>query len=150
MQAKYSKDLDIIRTIEKLEIERHYWQSKGIPWQIITEKDIPMDIQNNIKWLYPESNSEITFNIEEKLAFYVAQYSKAPSKTLINLCQDIDSAYFGELGASLNEVRKLLALRFFTFDILISFKQLKCSDIHITNVNDWSLITEEIRYVSNQ
>ena len=150
LQAKYSKDLDDIRTIEKLEIERHYWQSKGIPWQIITEKDIPMDIQNNIKWLYPESNSEITFNIEEKLAFYVAQFSKAPSKTLINLCQDIDSAYFGELGASLNEVRKLLALRFFTFNILIDFRRLKCSDIQITNINDWSLITEEIRYVSNQ
>lgn len=53
LQAKYSKDLDDIRTIEKLEIERHYWQSKGIPWQIITEKDILMDIQNNIKWGRP-------------------------------------------------------------------------------------------------
>lgn len=32
LQAKYSKDLDDIRTTEKLEIERYYWQSKGIPW----------------------------------------------------------------------------------------------------------------------
>ena len=149
-QAKYSKDLDDIRTIEKLEIERYYWQSKGIPWQIITEKDIPMVIQNNIKWLYPESNGEITFNIEEKLYFYVNQFSQYPSKSLIELCKEVDRAYFGELGASLNEIRKLLALRFFTFDILIAFRQLKCSDIHITTVNDWCLITEEIRYVSNQ
>ena len=62
LQAKYSKDLDDIRTIEKLEIERHYWQSKGIPWQIITEKDIPMDIQNNIKWLYPIGYIELYYN----------------------------------------------------------------------------------------
>lgn len=150
LQAKYSKDLDDIRTIEKLEIERHYWQSKGIAWQIITEKDIPMVIQNNIKWLYPESNGEINFNIEEKLSFYVNQFSQAPSRSLIELCKEIDSAYFGELGASLNEIRKLLALRFFTFDIFIDFRRLRCSDIHITNVNDRSLITEEIRYVSNQ
>lgn len=150
MQAKYSKDLDIIRTIEKLEIERHYWQSKGIPWQIITEKDIPKTIQNNIAWLYPESNSEITLNIAEKLDFYVSQFSQTPSIRIIDLCKEIDSAYFGELGASLNEIRKLLALRFFTFNILIDFRRLKCSDIQITNMNDWSLITEEIRYVSNQ
>ena len=69
---------------------------------------------------------------------------------IIDLCKEIDSAYFGELGASLNEIRKLLALRFFTFNILIDFRRLKCSDIQITNINDWSLITEEIRYVSNQ
>lgn len=150
LQAKYSKDLDDIRTIEKLEIERHYWQSKGIPWQIITEKDIPKIIQNNIAWLYPESNSEITLNIAEKLDFYVSQFSQTPSMRIIDLCKEIDSAYFGELGASLNEIRKLLALRFFTFNILIDFRRLKCSDIQITNINDWSLITEEIRYVSNQ
>ena len=41
LQAKYSTDLMKPRTIEKLEIERRYWHSKGISWQIITEKDIP-------------------------------------------------------------------------------------------------------------
>jgi hypothetical protein len=30
IQAKYLKDLEDIRTIEKLEIERRYWQSKEI------------------------------------------------------------------------------------------------------------------------
>ena len=150
LQAKYSTKLDDIRTIEKLEIERHYWQSKGIPWQIITEKDIPIVIQNNIKWLYPESNSRVTFNIEEKLDFYIDQFSQSPSKSLIDLCKEVDRVYFSELGASLNEIRKLLALRFFTFDIFIDFRRLKCSDIHISNSNDYSLITEEMLYVSNQ
>ncbi|WKX26482.1 TnsA endonuclease N-terminal domain-containing protein [Tatumella ptyseos] len=31
IQAKYQKDLENIRTIEKLEIERRYWKSKEIP-----------------------------------------------------------------------------------------------------------------------
>ena len=150
LQAKYSKDLMKPRIIEKLEIERRYWHSKGIPWQIITEKDIPIVIQNNIKWLYPESNSRVTFNIEEKLDFYIDQFSQSPSKSLIDLCKEVDRVYFSELGASLNEIRKLLALRFFTFDIFIDFRRLKCSDIHISNSNDYSLITEEMLYVSNQ
>ena len=36
IQAKYQKDIEDTRTIEKLELERRYWQSRGIPWQIIT------------------------------------------------------------------------------------------------------------------
>jgi hypothetical protein len=29
------------RTIEKLEIERRYWEVKEIPWSIVTEQNIP-------------------------------------------------------------------------------------------------------------
>lgn len=41
LQAKYAKDLNDPRTVEKLELERRYWQSKDVPWQIVTEKEIP-------------------------------------------------------------------------------------------------------------
>nr|WP_281491830.1 TnsA endonuclease N-terminal domain-containing protein [Wohlfahrtiimonas chitiniclastica] len=32
LQAKYANELKKPRVIEKLEIERRYWNSKGIPW----------------------------------------------------------------------------------------------------------------------
>lgn len=38
--------------LEKLEVERRYWNKKGIRWSVITNKDIPMTKVNNIKWLY--------------------------------------------------------------------------------------------------
>lgn len=38
--------------LEKLEIERRYWNKKDIRWSIITNKDIPIVKVNNVKWLY--------------------------------------------------------------------------------------------------
>lgn len=35
---KYAKDLDKPRTIELFEIEKEYWERKGIDWGIVTEK----------------------------------------------------------------------------------------------------------------
>ncbi|CAM4135826.1 TnsA endonuclease N-terminal domain-containing protein [Psychrobacter arenosus] len=150
LQAKYSKDLNNPRVIEKLEIERRYWQSKDIPWQIVTEKDIPLEVQNNIKWLYPESDSEIDADFYSKINFYAEQILKNPNNSTIGLCKEIDNAYHSELGTSLNDLRILLAQRFFTFDLRIDFRKLKCRDLRINQSESWNVISEEILYVSNQ
>lgn len=41
------------RVCEKFEIERLYFQSSNIDWGIVTEKEIPMGIANNMKLLMP-------------------------------------------------------------------------------------------------
>ena len=74
LQAKYRKDLDDPRVIEKLELERRYWQSKSIPWCIITEAEIPKTVFDNIKWLYPAIRDIDQTDIYEKLSFYVQQF----------------------------------------------------------------------------
>jgi hypothetical protein len=38
-------------TIEKLEIERRYWQAKGADWKLITDKQIPKQYVKNIEWV---------------------------------------------------------------------------------------------------
>lgn len=49
---KLSKDLSSIRTLEKLEIERCYWERRGVDWAIITERDIPLVISRNVKMIH--------------------------------------------------------------------------------------------------
>lgn len=46
--VKYAKDLSNRRTIEKLEIERRYWEVKGIDWGIVTEHEIPLTLAKNV------------------------------------------------------------------------------------------------------
>ncbi len=46
--AKYSKDLDKPRTLEKIHIEKKFWEYKGIDFRIFTEKDINTIILKNI------------------------------------------------------------------------------------------------------
>ncbi|WP_227672931.1 TnsA endonuclease C-terminal domain-containing protein [Psychrobacter lutiphocae] len=76
--------------------------------------------------------------------------TKNPDKSIIDLCKDIDRAYFDEVGSSLNELRRLLGLRFLIFDLRIDFRKLKCSDIHTSDSQYWGLMTEELRYAANQ
>ncbi|HBA48775.1 MAG TPA: heteromeric transposase endonuclease subunit TnsA [Lachnospiraceae bacterium] len=49
---KHAAELQSKRVIEKLEIERRYWQSMGIEWKIVTENEIPRQKCLNIEWLY--------------------------------------------------------------------------------------------------
>jgi hypothetical protein len=50
--VKCSAELQNKRTVEKLEIERRYWDRFGIDWQIVTEREIPVQKCRNIEWLY--------------------------------------------------------------------------------------------------
>lgn len=49
---KCASELQNKRTLEKLEIERRYWQELGIDWRLVTEKEIPVQKSRNIEWLY--------------------------------------------------------------------------------------------------
>lgn len=49
---KYMDKLLDKRTIEKFEIERIYWEQKGVDWGIVTEKDIDRTVAFNIAECY--------------------------------------------------------------------------------------------------
>ncbi|TXJ02823.1 MAG: heteromeric transposase endonuclease subunit TnsA [Acinetobacter sp.] len=146
IQAKYHKDLEDTRTIEKLEIERRYWQSKKIPWQIITEQEIPKVVFDNIKWLYPVIRDDDHINLYDQIEFYVKQFHKYPNLSLINLAKKIDSSYDLEIGTSLSELRVLFAQRYFKFDLQLNYKDLVPPNIQLGDLTIW----EEIRYAANQ
>ena len=134
IQAKRSEDLTNARTIEKLEIERRYWKQTGIPWFILTERDIPTAVTRNIEWLYPsQAESAISNDLAQQLEFYEHQLQENPTATLVALSKSIDMAYDLELGQSLRELRQLLAKRFFSFDIRIEFRQLTGADLTLSS-----------------
>ncbi|WP_146550785.1 TnsA endonuclease N-terminal domain-containing protein [Rummeliibacillus suwonensis] len=49
---KYKDDLMDKRVIEKFEIEREYWERKGIDWGIVTELEIPKEMALNISFVH--------------------------------------------------------------------------------------------------
>ncbi|BAU29725.1 TnsA endonuclease-like protein [Aneurinibacillus soli] len=48
---KNSSKLDKRITFEKLEIERRYWEVKGVNWKVITDKQLPKQVANNLQWV---------------------------------------------------------------------------------------------------
>ncbi|MEH7482404.1 TnsA endonuclease N-terminal domain-containing protein [Neobacillus drentensis] len=50
--VKPEKKLSDKRTIEKLQLEKAYWENQGIDWRIITDKEIDENFKNNMIWLH--------------------------------------------------------------------------------------------------
>ncbi len=148
LQAKYVSALNDARTVEKLELERRYWAEKEYPWYLVTEREIPPVVFKNIQWLYSaqrddEEGVELS---QQQLEFYAHHFEKNPNKTIIAICKELDAAYDLLLGESLYEVRKLLAKRYFTFDIFIPSTKLKAKDLQAGDLG----FIREVYLVSNQ
>ncbi|MFA6051143.1 MAG: TnsA endonuclease C-terminal domain-containing protein [Methylobacter sp.] len=147
LQAKYSEALQDARTIEKLELERRYWQQKSIPWMLITEKDIPNVIFQNISWLYPAQRDELDAEtIQERVAMYTHHFNQASDRSLIDIAKQLDTAYTLPAGQSLLEIRQLLARRCFLFDIFKPYTALKAGELRAENM----IALTEALHVSNQ
>ncbi len=147
-QAKYASALNDPRTIEKLEIERRYWTEKNYPFYLVTEREIPTVVFKNIQWLYPaqrddEEDEELT---QQKIEFYAQHFERNQNKTIIAICKELDAAYDLPLGESLFEIRKLLAKRYFVFDVFIPTIKLKASDLKVGDIG----FIREVYLVSNQ
>jgi hypothetical protein len=57
--VKYTKDLagkDSLRTLEKLKIEKLFWNNQGVDWNIVTEEMFTPDLVKNLGLLHKYSN----------------------------------------------------------------------------------------------
>ena len=150
LQAKYSKDLDNARTIEKIELERRYWEQKDVDFKIITEKDIPKAVTDNIKWLYPSKNPYLITIDENDFTFYSEQMTKYSYLKIIDFCIKIDSAYDYPLGTALSKLKSLIAQGYMSFDIRKDYRKIVCADLSIIDKVYFNYIDKELKRASNQ
>lgn len=120
---KPSSQLQKQRVIEKLEIERIYWQTNNISWGIVTEREMPMVLVKNIEYLYSHyeiadrvslSQDEI-YGIAETLTSLITQNSIS-LQDATRLC---DEKLGLQRGDSLTIARHLLATRQWLVDMNI-------------------------------
>ncbi|MBY0596495.1 TnsA endonuclease N-terminal domain-containing protein [Bacillus bingmayongensis] len=110
---KYAGDLEDARIIEKLEIEREYWQRRNIDWGIVTDKEIPKILCENVKWVRKEyHNSDVSklgsFIVEsiEKIVYQLIQDETTP---LSIATSHTDDRLGLEPGTSLAMIRHFIA-----------------------------------------
>lgn len=60
--VKSTRDLEDERTLEKLEIERVYFERHNIEWKIITEKELNRDLVQNLNFLWYGESPEALFS----------------------------------------------------------------------------------------
>ena len=119
ISVKYSSDLEDKRVIEKQELERQYWESKGIIWFIMTEKEIPAILVKNIRWLLPHMYSYELTNEDQIQIFQQIHYAfeTYPVNKVSYLMAQLDKAHGEEPGTYLKYLRHLLAQRAFLWEM---------------------------------
>lgn len=121
--TKYSNDLNDLRTLEKLEIERTYWREQGVEWGIVTECEIPSGLAKNIEWIHSALDSsegpglttdEISF-LEDQL---FREITEKPTASLAQIGLELDKRLGLRGGTALWLVRHLIATRDWEVDMI--------------------------------
>ncbi|MEG0774393.1 TnsA endonuclease C-terminal domain-containing protein [Clostridium sp.] len=93
--------------LEKLEVERRYWQTKEINWTIITNKDIPMAKVNNIKWLYM-GDVDIEYEKERYVKEVILSKIAKKKYSVKELLSNTDNELLLPIGTSLVVFKKMI------------------------------------------
>ncbi|MGC5325177.1 TnsA endonuclease C-terminal domain-containing protein [Brevibacillus sp. SYSU BS000544] len=130
-------ELDKIRTIEKLEIEKTYWTDNEIDFQIVTDKDIPSQIVSNIEWIYSsywlDGYEDIANSELNELLTYLQIRLQKETGSLQSLVEELDREYAVESGTFLSLVKHLIARKVIVVDIHSKLTtRMPVSDIKLT------------------
>lgn len=115
------KEIESMRTLEKFEIERIYWQRKGIDWKLVTDKDISKIFASNVQWLHTAYKLESMENLSlqyqldicETLKYKLAEYD-CP---ITHITSKLDEEANVESGTSLRLFKHLLAIKAVIMDM---------------------------------
>ncbi|SOC41745.1 TnsA endonuclease N-terminal domain-containing protein [Ureibacillus acetophenoni] len=117
--VKPSKDLENERIIEKFEIERTYWESRGIDWGIITDNEIPKDMVENVEWLHSsyfkieDLPSSTLYTYAQQLKAFIKKYNTS----IIEIVTQFDQTFQLESGMGLEILKHLIARKEVPVDI---------------------------------
>lgn len=115
ISVKPSAELEKRRVLEKLEIERSYWQRRSVEWQLVTEQELPQVMINNLKLILPfrdlGASAISERNVEPLLAeFY--RYLEKSDHSLEATCSEFEKEVGLQVGTGLTLVWHALATKY--------------------------------------
>lgn len=131
---KVTKDLDKKRTIEKLELERRYWQKHDIDWAIVTEQEISKIFASNIQWIHPAYNWELPEMQNNENCYYFCNILKERLSNkkfkISTITTTLDNDMDLEIGTSLSLFKHLVARK----EIIINMFQPKIAECRAVDI----------------
>ena len=108
---KSTDELSDRRVREKFEIERRYWESCGIPWKIVTEKQINIRKAKNILWL--KSGTDACRELQDKGCMQACEEEflklyRDPDKPFHMILENIELMAGAEPGTGLALYKQLV------------------------------------------
>jgi hypothetical protein len=139
---KLSNDLSN-RTLEKLQIERIFWEERGVDWGIVTELDINQQLSDNVKWLHNAKDIGSIPAITEEILVEIVYMLKCMSfqnyRSLAEIGSALDKSFNLPTGAGLRSIRHLIANRRWIVDMNQPLKERNGISFSIGFPNDSDL-----------
>ncbi|WBX95213.1 TnsA endonuclease N-terminal domain-containing protein [Pseudoxanthomonas mexicana] len=124
--VKPASKLDDPRTLDKLELERRYWASKGVPWFLVTDRDLPEQRILNLAWLH-EMRSLDQLQVKhpdywsDRCNRFVGELSRSHGGLIQDFLQHLERRCGFAVGESLTVLRHLAANKRIGFDLDAEF-----------------------------
>lgn len=118
---KAASELEKNITLQKLEIERRYWQAKGVDWAVVTNKDINPIKAKNVEWvissLHSLDDTGFTENDLVELGTALILRIYGSTKPIRSITADFDRDYSLDNGTGLFLFRYLIAKKAIKIDM---------------------------------
>ena len=120
ISVKPSSELAKIRVREKLEIERRYWTSKGVRWELVTEHEINYVKARNIEWLsqsYDLSHFGLNAELQTMCTnFFLSAYTSFCG-SFCEMFDALENRFGLSKGMGINIYKHLVCHKIITLDI---------------------------------
>jgi hypothetical protein len=122
---KPAGELESVRTLEKFEIERLYWDDQGVNWGIVTERELPRTLIQNMELLHQYRSRDFRLDhladrdigdIARVLTHGIA-HGNAPLRDVARECDRHFGFTYDEVGTCLAVAYYLIANRWWTIDM---------------------------------
>lgn len=119
--VKMVKDLSDPCVIANFEIERRYWQARGIGWGIVTEREIDLLLARNVDWVHPfrdpSAVQPLSAKMIRRIGLVLAEMVTGDDRPLGEVALDCDDRLGLESGKSLMVARHMIASRQWIVDM---------------------------------
>lgn len=139
--VKPASELDKGRTLEKQEIERRYWQIKGVDWGLVTNLDLPAQRIKNLRWLHEmQSLQHMTAPHpdywDDRCGRFLACLPQATGMSTKQFVRLLESTQGFAIGEALTVIRHLAANKRIAIDLDAKFDmqvQVDTFDVAVPN-----------------
>lgn len=116
LSVKPSQKLEERRVAEKLEIERQYWEERGVAYRIGTEKELPEEMVENIVWVHSLRDIDEEPDVVNAVCKEIRRRS-LQGQALRDACKEVDTALGLRSGTSLKTSKHLIATKALPVDM---------------------------------
>jgi len=129
---KYAEELHKARNLEKLQIEKAYWEARGVEWKIFTELELTGGLKENLEWIPPyllAEASEAHQLSELDVSSVLGRIDLSQRTKLARQCSKLDDKYDVEPGYHISVVRYGVAHHLVSAPLDRAFHEWYCCDV---------------------